>query len=459
MTLTDNRFAGGSDLEMSDAQRAAWAGVVDAGLRRRKLAIEEVLDAFPAVPARNDFAHEQQGQIIEQLLITLAKLGVDVDADVDDAALERIVKAAESSTAEVDALRQYMREATKHRILTREEEVEISRRLHFYGEQEEQLHSAARGLREKAERVRETRKLLMEDRESRQLPEVRSEIRRLERRVKRLESDAEDFDRSAEAAHDKAVAAKNEFITNNLRLVIKIAREHMPRPGVDFLDLIQAGNMGMMRAIDRFDETRGFKFSTFATHWVRQAISLYISDHKSNIRVPIHMNDQIRKLARVEIALRDSLGRKPTELEIAEELTIILKKEMTPEKVDKIRDARTIAAGSSLNDTLGDEDGSAEKGDIIPDPRAPDPEREMIAKVQREFLEDAVETLLTPRERRVIQLRFGMIDGQRRTLEEVGKRMDVTRERVRQIEAKALAKLRADRAISELGGRPAHARA
>ena len=431
--------------KFDERHRAAWAQVVDQGLRRRHLDMADVLDAFP-----NKGGDLATG-VIEEILLQLTSMGVEVvEAEIDGATIARIAKSAESSTAEVDALRQYMREATRHRILTREEEVEIARRMHFYQTEKERLAAAATELQTKAASVREMRALVMEDRSARADPAVRSEIRRLERQAKRLEADSQALEGESEAAATREREARHEFITNNLRLVIKLARQSMPRAGIDFLDLIQAGNVGMMRALDRFDETRGFKFSTFATHWVRQAISLYISDHKSNIRVPIHMNDQIRKMRMVEARLREQLGRDPTNEEIVEDLGDLLNKQLSVDKLDKIRRAAVMAAQASLNAPVGDEENGAERGDLIADMRAPDPERELIAGMVHDKLEDALEELLNPRERRVVQLRFGLIDGKHRTLEEVGKRLNVTRERVRQIEARALFKLRSNEAIQHI---------
>lgn len=286
-----------------------------------------------------------------------------------------------------DTVSLYLREVGSVPLLTAEQEVEISKQMEAGEEARQQLES-----------------------DPDLTPEERDRLRYLFR---------------------EGELARDHLIKANSRLVVSIAKRYMGQ-GVPFLDLIQEGNLGLMRAVEKFDYTRGYKFSTYATWWIRQAITRAIADQGRTIRVPVHMSDRIRKLYGVSRELEQRLGREPTPNELAEEL------EISPEKVRWM--LRISRRPLSLEKPVG-EDGDSELGSFIEDEESPAPTDLASHKLLRQELEKALNTI-DPREARILRLRFGLVDGRAHTLEELGQKFGLTRERIRQIEGEALRRLR-----------------
>lgn len=381
------------------------AELIERGKKNGKLSASELMDVLENL----DLESDQMDKIYD----TLENLGIDTVGDdylpelADDVMppLEELNEIEELPEEEMvdpntlvdsfsidDPVRMYLKEIGKVNLLTPDEEVQLAQDMGAGDAAKEQLAE-------------------LEEDDSITLSE--EELKELRRLVRRGE------------------AAKQRLAEANLRLVVSIAKRYVGR-GMLFLDLIQEGNLGLIKAVEKFDYTKGYKFSTYATWWIRQAITRAIADQARTIRIPVHMVETINKVIRVSRQLLQELGHDPTPEEIAEEMSM---------PVDKVREILKIAQEPvSLETPIGEEEDS-HLGDFIPDEDASEPSEAASFTLLKEQLVDVLGTL-TPREEKVLKLRFGIEDGRTRTLEEVGKEFNVTRERIRQIEAKALRKLR-----------------
>ncbi len=341
-------------------------------------------------------------------------IDLDADADLDDVPDDEIILGEEDEVdvenidlsvpdgvSIEDPVRMYLKEIGKVPLLTADEEIDLAKAM-------EAGDAASEGIEEAKAKYEE-----IEDKKSRK-------AKTLEKKIASMEADI--------AAGE---AAKKRLAEANLRLVVSIAKRYVGR-GMLFLDLIQEGNLGLIKAVEKFDYTKGYKFSTYATWWIRQAITRAIADQARTIRIPVHMVETINKLIRVSRQLLQEKGREPMPEEIAAEMNI---------PVDRVREILKISQEPvSLETPIGEEEDS-HLGDFIQDDNVPAPADAATATLLREQLNKVLDTL-AEREQKVLRLRFGLDDGRARTLEEVGREFNVTRERIRQIEAKALRKLR-----------------
>ncbi len=366
--------------------------LLDLGRSQGYVTYDDVMEAVPEAELNIDQ--------LEDALATLIEMGIEIsDAELEEPVAEeeghKKAEAVESIAADIDlsaididdSISLYLKEIGRIPLLTAEQEVSLAKRM---------------------EAGRYAKRDISKD--GKLSPEERQRL--------------------VEVVRD-GKAAQEHLIKANSRLVVSVAKKYVGR-GVPFLDLIQEGNIGLIRAVKKFDYRRGYKFSTYATWWIRQAVTRAIADQGRTIRVPVHMYEQINRLARVSRQLVQEYGRDPTMDEIAEELGV------SPKKVE-----RTIKVSQrplSLEMPVGEEDDSF-LGDFIEDSDAPSPTDQASQQLLRDQIED-IFVSLTPREVRILQLRFGLVDGYSYTLEEVGKKFGVTRERIRQIEAQALGRLR-----------------
>jgi RNA polymerase primary sigma factor len=375
---------------------SAIARLIEMGRQKSYVTLDDILHFFPEA--------EQDVEQLEEAFSALLSAGIPFveDAVLPEPTEDELAAVEESGEAEPepdlalddylanidtdDTIGLYLKEVSRVPLLTAEEEVQLAQRI---------------------EKGRTAREELAQGSVS---PKRRLDLRRL-----------------IEDGWD----AREHLITANSRLVISVAKKYMGR-GVPFLDLIQEGNIGLIRATKKFDYRRGHKFSTYATWWIRQAVTRAIADQGRTIRVPVHMGDQINKLLRVQHQLTQRLGREPSVEELAEALDV------PPKKVENM--IQVARRPLSLETPTDDEEDSV-LGDFIEDDEAPPPDDTATYNLLREHLGEVLNGL-PPREVRILQLRYGLLDGQAYTLEEVGRKMGVTRERVRQIEAQALSRLR-----------------
>jgi len=375
--------------------------LIERGKKKGKLSSSELLDVLEDMELGTD----QMDKIYD----TLENLGVETVgedympdlADTVEPPAEEMEEIAEEEIVDPNSLidtfgtddpvRMYLKEIGKVNLLTFEEEVELAQAMTAGTAAQEQLNELAQSGGEIPEELR----------------------RELEKTIK------------------KGERARQRLAEANLRLVVSIAKRYVGR-GMQFLDLIQEGNLGLIKAVEKFDYVKGFKFSTYATWWIRQAITRAIADQARTIRIPVHMVETINKVIRVQRQLLQELGHDPTPEETAEEMNM---------PAERVREILKIAQEPvSLETPIGEEEDS-HLGDFIPDEDASEPAEAASFTLLKEQLVEVLSTL-TPREEKVLKLRFGIEDGRTRTLEEVGKEFNVTRERIRQIEAKALRKLR-----------------
>lgn len=330
--------------------------------------------------------------------------GDDEDDDIilddeDEVKVEKIDLSVPEGVSVEDPVRMYLKEIGKVPLLSADEEIELAQKM--------EAGSVA------VEKIPLLKERLAETGDEQEKEEIQAEIKALQLDV------------------DRGSDAKKRLAEANLRLVVSIAKRYVGR-GMLFLDLIQEGNLGLIKAVEKFDYRKGYKFSTYATWWIRQAITRAIADQARTIRIPVHMVETINKLIRVSRQLLQELGREPTPEEIAEEMKM---------PVERVREILKISQEPvSLETPIGEEEDS-HLGDFIKDDNVPVPADAATFTLLKEQLEEVLGTL-TEREQKVLTLRFGLEDGRARTLEEVGKEFNVTRERIRQIEAKALRKLR-----------------
>jgi RNA polymerase primary sigma factor len=384
-------------VEEEDEEYSPIARLIDLGRQKSYVTIDDIIHFFPDA--------EQDVEQLEEAFAALLSAGIPYVEDIaslgepseEDLLAEEAEEEEEPPTADLalddlanidtdDTIGLYLKEVSRVPLLTAEQEVDLARRIETGRLVREELAKGVTGYKKRQE---------------------------LRRKI------------------EDGWGAREHLITANSRLVISVAKKYMGR-GVPFLDLIQEGNIGLIRATKKFDYRRGHKFSTYATWWIRQAVTRAIADQGRTIRVPVHMGDQINKLLRVQHQLTQRLGREPTVEELADEL------EVPPKKVENM--IQVARRPLSLETPTDDEEDSV-LGDFIEDDEASPPDDTATYNLLREHLGEVLNSL-PPREVRILQLRYGLLDGQAYTLEEVGRKMGVTRERVRQIEAQALSRLR-----------------
>lgn len=389
--------------EMKAKFREKLAEILELGKKKRNiLEYQEISDFFKDM----NLDAEQLESVLDFLEhnnVDVLRISEDEDDDEiildDEEEVEKIDLSVPDGVSVEDPVRMYLKEIGKVPLLSAEEEIELAKKMEAGSVAEEKIS------------LLKTR--MEESEDDAEKDEIKAEIKELQKEV------------------DWGDDAKKRLAEANLRLVVSIAKRYVGR-GMLFLDLIQEGNLGLIKAVEKFDYRKGYKFSTYATWWIRQAITRAIADQARTIRIPVHMVETINKLIRVSRQLLQKLGREPSPEEIAAEMNM---------PVDRVREILKISQEPvSLETPIGEEEDS-HLGDFIKDDNVPVPADAAAFTLLKEQLEEVLGTL-TEREQKVLTLRFGLEDGRARTLEEVGKEFNVTRERIRQIEAKALRKLR-----------------
>ncbi|MGH3440585.1 MAG: sigma-70 family RNA polymerase sigma factor [Nitriliruptorales bacterium] len=359
------------------AEKPALGELVERARERGYVLLSELDDL-------SDPLHDDSGWL-DRLVAVLEDIGLDV---LDDLLADVERAAADLISASTDSVRHYLSAIGKTPLLSAEEEVDLSKR--------DQAGELARDLLNHGNGALS--------------PRQRAMLRQIDKDGRR---------------------AQDHMVRANLRLVVSVARRYRGR-GLDLLDLVQEGNLGLMRAVEKFDHTKGYKFSTYATWWIRQALTRGLADKSRVLRLPVHVHETLGKMRWAELDLVQQFGRDPTEAELADAM------DMT---IERLRDIRQAARDLLSLDTPVGEDGDATMGALVADDDAPDPEGVAAFTLTKDLVADVLSTL-NERERGVVMLRFGLLDGECRTLEEVGAEYGVTRERIRQIEAKTLTKLR-----------------
>ena len=386
--------------------REKLKSLLELGKKKRNiLEYQEISDFFRDMNL-DDEKMEKVLDFLEANKVDVLRIsdGDDEDDDIilddeDEVEVEKIDLSVPEGVSVEDPVRMYLKEIGKVPLLSADEEIELAQKM--------EAGSVA------VEKIPLLKERLAETGDEQEKEEIQAEIKALQLDV------------------DRGSDAKKRLAEANLRLVVSIAKRYVGR-GMLFLDLIQEGNLGLIKAVEKFDYRKGYKFSTYATWWIRQAITRAIADQARTIRIPVHMVETINKLIRVSRQLLQELGREPTPEEIAEEMKM---------PVERVREILKISQEPvSLETPIGEEEDS-HLGDFIKDDNVPVPADAAAFTLLKEQLEEVLGTL-TEREQKVLTLRFGLEDGRARTLEEVGKEFNVTRERIRQIEAKALRKLR-----------------
>jgi RNA polymerase sigma factor (sigma-70 family) len=357
-------------------ERPAFGDLLERSRTRGYALISELLEVHDPLDDGPDWMTETIG--------SLEELGLEI---IDDTADDDPTQTPDIMTASADPVRHYLSGIGRTALLTPEQEVDLAKRDHA-GQVARSMLAQGNGMS----------------------PRRRALLRRIDREGRR---------------------ANDHMVRANLRLVVSVARRYRGR-GLDLLDLVQEGNLGLIRAVEKFDHTKGYKFSTYATWWIRQALTRGLADKSRVLRLPVHVHETLGKIRWAEIELVQQLGRDPTEEELAEVMDM---------EVERLRELRAAARELVSLDLPVGEDGDATMGHLVPDEEAIDPEGAAAFVLVRDLVQDVLETL-DERERGVVMLRFGLVDGECRTLEEVGSEYGVTRERIRQIEAKTLTKLR-----------------